>query len=185
LFLDKNGSKVSPGQLSSALSDVCVPLAGRRIRKLLVGEGLFDSSDELMIEYELCIGLIFKPLRHHLTCLLATETGNHVLSIWKAVLTALELLLADDGKSGESVAAGQNRSSLPIPQGLKVTMKNLANEHLRNAIMVLMSSGVVLAEPAPSNDEITIATIQSVARMGISESLLREWKQSALEPSHA
>jgi hypothetical protein len=173
LFLDKNGGSVPPEHLSSVLSDVCVPLAGRRILKLQLGEGRFQSSDELMIEFELCIGLIFKPLRHHLQNLLKNPSGDGILSVWKSVLSALEELLCDDdhkkkslggssssltaapsedGRRKPGAAAAGASSAAAIPKSLRETMNNLANEHLRNAIEVLISSGILQSDGASADN---------------------------------
>jgi hypothetical protein len=220
LFLDKNGGSVPPEHLSSVLSDVCVPLAGRRILKLQVGEGRFQSSDELMIEFELCIGLIFKPLRHHLQNLLKNPSGDGILSVWKSVLSALEELLCDDDhkkkslsgssssltaalsedgrrKPGAAAAAGASTAGA-IPKSLRETMNNLANEHLRNAIEVLIASGILQSDDSAADSiggrsdtanpssaaaasaripgDITSVTVDSVGRMGISAGSIRGWK---------
>lgn len=200
LFLDKNGSSVPTRHLSSVLSDVCVPLAGRRILKLQMGEGRFHSSDELMIEFELCIGLIFKPLRHHLQSFLVGENGVGVLSIWKSVLSVLEEMLCEDKSvnrnlDSSSSSEHEQRMKVKIPKDLKDTMNNLANEHLRNAIKVLIASGVLLSDesvrPSTASSsslaELTTMTIGAVGRMGIQERSLREWKQqtvSTVSSSH-
>jgi len=158
--------------MSRALSDVCVPLAGRCIVDLQMSEGRIHSSDELMIEFELCIGLIFKPLRHHLQNVIASEPTGGLPSIWKSVLSVLEELLGDD--RGESSPEKQK----VVPEGLILTMQNLANEHLRNAIIVLISAGVLMPDSSAPMD-VTSMTIESVGKMGISEAALREWKQEA------
>lgn len=159
--------------MCSVLSEVCVPLAGRRIARLQLGEGQFQSSDELMIEFELCIGLIFKPLRHHLQTFQRASLGG-LSSVWKSVLRVLEEMLRSDGRTTDS----SPEKPKGIPDGLKATMHNLANEHLRNAIVVLMSAGVIESDAKPLGD-ITSATIESVSRMGISEGILEELKQAS------
>jgi hypothetical protein len=204
LFLDKNGGSVPPAHLSSVLSDVCVPLAGRRILKLQLGEGRFQSSDELMIEFELCIGLIFKPLRHHLQNLLANPSGEGIFSVWKSILSALEELLCDDDKKKKSLGGSSSSLAAPpedgqrkpaaaaaIPKNLRDTMNNLANEHLRNAIEVLIASGILQSDSADgdggdppaaaasstrSPGDITSVTVDSVGRMGIAAGSIRGWK---------
>ena len=130
-----------------------------------------SSTDELLIEFELCIGLIFKPLRHHLKNVVST--GASLPQIWKSILSVLEDLLSakQDGEQNEE-------ERRPIPVGLKQTMDNLANEHFQNAIKVLLAAGVLLADSKTPGD-LSALTWEAAGRMGISESALKEWKQEA------
>jgi hypothetical protein len=172
LFLDKRGSLVPTKHLCRVLSELCVPLAGRCIVRLQIG-GRTVETDELMIEFELCIGLIFKPLRHHWQSVLAT--GGGLSSIWQSILAVLEELLRED-ENGSSVSEPRKK----ISEKLKATMNDLANEHFQNAIMVLISAGVLLAD-SKSPGDISAITWESVGRMGISEGSVVEWKQAASE----
>jgi len=126
-----------------------------------------------MIEFELCIGLIFKPLRHHLSRVVTSEGEGSLFSIWKSVLQVLEELLVEEKKDTPSP---ERREKLPT--NLKVMMHGLANEHLQNAIMVLISAGVLLSDSKSSGD-ISSLTWESVDRMGISEKSVHEWKKAA------
>lgn len=175
LFLDRQVSLVPIPQICGVLTEICVPLAGRCITRLQFGDRMVASSDELMIEFELCIGLIFKPLRHHLRDVL--NAGSSISPIWKSVLSVLEDLLT---KKDESVEEEERRKS--IPEGLKKTMNDLANEHLHNAIMLLITADVLLQDPK-SSDEISIITWEAATRMGVSEKSLQQWKQAASQTS--
>jgi hypothetical protein len=157
--------------LCRVLSELCVPLAGRCIVRLQMGGRTIESTDNLMIEFELCIGLIFKPLRHHLHNVL--ETGGSLSSIWQSVLAVLEELLRDEEQNSPVSESGEK-----VPEKLKATMNDLANEHFQNAIMVLISAGVLLADSKAPGD-ISAITWESVGRMGISEGSVVEWKQAA------
>ena len=173
LFLDKHGTLVPINYLCGALSEVCVPLAGRCIVRLQMGDTVAKNADELMIEFELSIGLIFKPLRHHLKTVL--DAGGSLSSIWKSVLKVLEELLNDNEPKGADSPGERHQV---IPQKLKKTMNGLVNEHLQNAIMFLIQAGVLLSDPkAP--DDITAITWESVGRMGVSEGSLKKWKHAA------
>jgi hypothetical protein len=130
-----------------------------------------ESTDELMIEFELCIGLIFKPLRHHLKNVLATD--GSLSSIWQSVLSVLEDLLNEPERNSPI-----SEPKEMIPENLKATMNDLANEHFQNAIMVLISAGVLLAD-SKSPGDISAITWESVGRMGINEGSVVEWKQAA------
>ena len=170
LFLDKGGYLVPSDHLCGTLSDICIPLAGRCILMLQQGDRLVGTADEFMIEFELCIGLMFKPMRHHLQAL--SEGSGALRSVWQAVLIVLESLLgqkADDDNDAKPV----------IPSSLQSTMHNLANEHLRNAIVVLCSAGFLQSDDQKTpGDNITSSTWESIQRMGIKEVVLQEWKQA-------
>ena len=173
LFLDKRGSLVPTKHLCRVLSELCVPLAGRCIVRLQKGGRTVANTDELMIEFELCIGLIFKPLRHHWQNVLAA--GGSLSSIWQSVLAVLEELLREY-ENDSPVSEPGNK----IPEKLKATMNDLANEHFQSAVKVLISAGVLLAD-SKSPGDISAITWESVGRMGFSEGSVVEWKQAASE----
>jgi hypothetical protein len=169
LHLDRRGSFIPYNHLSASLSDVCVPLAGRCISKLQAGERLVGTADELMIEFELCIGLMFKPMRHHLTAL---SDGPEMLAIvWKSVLVVLEDILG----------GRENDQKQLIPASLQTTMHSLANEHLRNAVVVLFSSGFLQTGDKSAPGDMASFTWESIQRMGVQGAILQEWKKAALE----
>ena len=172
LFLQRQGSLIPPEQLCAVLSEVCVPLAGRRILSLQLRDPSIETTDQLMMEFELCIGLIFKPLRHHSQSL--KESGSSLPSIWQSVLVVLEDLLGDK----RSVSPLPEECRDHIPESLKKTMDSLANEHLQNAIKVLLSTGVLFADSKAPGD-LTAITWESVSRMGVSDGAVQEWKQQA------
>jgi hypothetical protein len=168
--LDKRGSVVPSDQLSNSLSEVCIPVAGKCILKLQMGQRLVGTADELMIEFELCIGLIFKPLRHHLSSLAASGSSSLPL-VWKSVLSVLENLLLDDASE---------ETKPVIPDNLITTMRNLANEHFRNAVVVLYSTGFLENGESRAPGDITTSTLDAAKRMGIGEDVVQEWqKQTA------
>ena len=172
LFLQSRGSLIPPEQMSAVLCEVCVPLAGRRILSLQLRDPSIETTDQLMMEFELCIGLIFKPLRHHSKSL--QESGNSLPSIWQSVLVVLEDLLGEKGSTSPLPEERQEH----IPESLKNTMDSLANEHLQNAIKVLLSTGVLFADSKAPGD-LTAITWESVSRMGVSDGAVQEWKRQA------
>jgi hypothetical protein len=111
--------------------------------------GKIETTDEFKIEFELWIGLVFKPLRHHLKKIV--EESRNFLSLWKTVLAILEELLSD--ANGETA-----------PDELLLAMMELANEHLRNSIMVLSAVGVLECD-SNSPDDITAITWDSVRKI--------------------
>lgn len=177
VFVDKRDAPVSIECVCSVLSEICVPLAGRSIIRLQTGHGATPSTDEMMIEFELCIGLVFKPLRHNLQNVITSTSGNsHLFPIWKAVLSVIEELL-DTGN-------GSNEDELTLPESLRRTMQDLATEHLQNAIKVLMSVGAIASDPKTPND-LSSLTWESVGRMGIGKDTIESWKQLAAGPEQA
>jgi hypothetical protein len=172
-FLDKRGSASPANHLCSALIEVCIPLTGRRILALRSGDATVDRADEIMIEFELCIKLIFKPFKHHAKRV-ADANGN-VSTVWKAVLAVLEDFLRDETPS---VPQSPDQQQHLMSPELARTMSELANEHLRGTIMFLVSAGILSSDPA-STAELTTMTWESVGKMGFCKSHVEEWKESA------
>ena len=174
VFVDKRDAPVSIECVCSVLSEICVPLAGRSIIRLQTGHGANPSTDEMMIEFELCIGLVFKPLRHNLQNVIASNSGNSQLfPIWKAVLSVIEEF--------RGTGTGSSDDTEALPDSLRRTMQDLATEHLQNAIKVLMSVGVIVSDPKTPND-LSSLTWESVGRMGFGKETIESWKTSASEP---
>jgi len=169
LFLDKQNALVPIDHVCKALSEACVPLAGRCIVNMQTGRGAIPSNDEMMIEFDLCIGLIFKPLRHHLDNAVPSHVESHVYPLWTSVLTVLEEVLTVGSKGDETIA---------VPDSLRSTMHDLATEHLQQATALLISSGV-LATDRDTDHEASSNTWKSVLRMGISQKALDSWIKKA------
>lgn len=169
LFVDNQGASIPSKHLCSALSEVCVPLAGRCIYRLKLGDESVQSTDMLMIEYELCIGLIFKPLRHYLKSTPPPDGQSSLFSIWKSILSVLEEFLGSGRQTDQ-------QEGFAIPARIKNTMDSLANEHLQNSIIFLLSLGVIQNN---KSSEMNSFTWDSVERMGYSEKSVREWIEAA------
>lgn len=163
-FLDKQGGFIPIPYLCQTLGKLCIPLAGRGILELRGGGIQVENPDELMIELELCIGLIFKPLRHHLKSLIS-EGEAVLLTLWAPILDALKEIL----KAPEAEATDGNT--------LRST-NELTVEHLRNVITVLIGYGVLKAEPEAGND-FTALTWEAVGDMDSCKDFLTEWKEEA------
>ena len=86
------------------------------------------------------------------------RTESELCSVWKCVLSVLEDLLGD-----ASLTKSPAEEQLVISIGLKETMDNLANEHLQNAVKVLMSAGVLSSELAPG--DVAGMTLENVKKM--------------------
>ena len=163
-------------ELSCALGQLCIPLAGRRIVEIREGTIEFENFDQLMIELELCIGLIFKPLRHHLRNVV-NEGVVVLLSLWTPILGVLKDILNEPAES-EPVPDENGHTD---PKKVIQSTNELTIEHLRNVIMVLISFGVLQPEPQ-TPDDITAITWDAVAGMDYCKNFLEEWKKAASQP---
>lgn len=195
-------------QLCLVLSEICIPLAGRRIVQLQKHSSIRDVSitsiDQLMMEFELCIGLIFKPLRQHLpniismTATTVSAPTGYLTLVWMAVLSVLENLFSpsntiiESDPSADEYNNNHNHSSV-LSDELITTMNSLAKEHLQSAIQVLLSLGVLSlptsstvpssssssSESSPimgdANEALTKQTWISVHKMGITDKEIQQW----------
>jgi hypothetical protein len=172
-FLDKRVGLIPINHLCSILGELCIPLAGQRIIELREGKAHPESFDELMIELELCIGLIFKPLRHHLKNVVG-EGQSVLLSLWNPILGVLQDIL----KEPDAANGGSGDKALHNPKKIIQSTNELTLEHLRNVIMVLIDFGVLKAE-SEAPDDITAITWDAVSKMDFGKKFLEEWKQAA------
>jgi hypothetical protein len=175
-FLDKRGGLIPIQDLCSALAELCIPLAGRRIISLRDGGVNVEDFDELMIELELCIGLIFKPLRHHLKNVV-DEGQVTILSLWKPVLDVLTEILGSPHPDGYETV--EEHTVLASDKVLQAT-NDLTLGHLRNVIMVLIGYGVLAAEQKAPGD-FTALTWDAVGKIEVCQQFLDEWKTAALQ----
>lgn len=148
VVISQHATMVSTRQLQAMISTSCIAVAGFRINSLLQCNDIEEFWEEIMNELKLCIALLFKPLLHHLRPL---QRGNLIM-LWEALLGVMEqLLMAGDDDEHEHVQTGHPTSapantSLFTRTNLLLTTKELATEHLRNAIMVLMTTGILTAK---------------------------------------
>ena len=87
-FLDKRAGVIPLNHLCRALDGTCIPLAGNRITESKKAVMHVNNLDEVMIELDLCVGLMFKPLRHHMEKI-ANEDRAALKSVWGCVLQVL------------------------------------------------------------------------------------------------
>ncbi|KAL3921345.1 MAG: hypothetical protein SGILL_002796 [Bacillariaceae sp.] len=167
-FLDKRGGLLPMDILCEALGNICVPLAGKRIGDLRDSEIHPDHLDGLTIELELCIGLIFKPFRHHIKTII-NEGPSAVGALWFPTLDALKAVMSEGSQKG----VGEDS-----PRGQAVKMVNeLTMDHLQNVVTVLISYGVLTA-----GDDFSEQTWTAISSMEYLKSSVAEWKLSAASP---
>jgi hypothetical protein len=154
---------------------LCIPLAGRRIMELRIGNASVESADELMIEFDLCVKLIFKPLHHHILRVVSSG-GDDGAALWKAVLCLLEKLLHEEkGHSPNGPTSLGNLMTIELADN----MLGLASEHLHDAIKFLSKEGLIAWDEPNSPGDFSAITWDCVGRMGYCKGSVNEWKQAA------
>ena len=86
-IIDRHGKFLAPEVLCKIFKDICVPLVGERIKALLEASAKFNSTngEDILIELELCISLLFKPFLHHLQRILSIQ--HEFEGIWICLLS--------------------------------------------------------------------------------------------------
>ena len=131
-----------------------------------------------MIELEQCISAIFKPFLHYLKRL--TTSPEHFTTVWMSVLSVLADLLGQDAIH----EPGNYTNPSLSPAALLNTTKQLATEHLRNAIMILMSKGIITSAKTNedgfelSDKDVSFLTWNAIENISYVKPFISEWKQS-------
>lgn len=171
-IIDRHGKYLPDDEICKIFSDICVPLAGDRMKDLLAATAKPDfRAEEVLIELEMCISLLFKPFLHHLKRLLASDEA--FVGIWMNMLSVMTLLLGED-------IAPQDEGGELTPGRLLWTTKELGSEHLRNAILVLAASGVL---KTPDAGQVSALTWNSIDDMAFCQKYVAEWQQQGLKES--
>ena len=188
---DKNGLHIPEDQLCRILTGICVPLAGNRINELLRSDDIGEIHiEEVMIELEQCVSLVFKPFVHFLKRL--TLVPNELTAIWISMLAVMAQLLGEDSideedESENDISSVSKNGSMTRNKLLNTT-KELASEHLRNAVMVLVEENILCSEvevvdktdqDLTKAQNITSLTWSSIENMQYCRKYISEWKASA------
>jgi len=175
-FLDKQAGLLPAVILCEVLGKVCIPLAGERIIKLRRELSHPEQLDDMMVEVELCVSLIFKPLRHHMKSII-NEGSSLLLALWISALTVTKDILAEDSLENNPL------SKTPVGEKMIQATNELITEHLKNVIMVLISLGVLKATPEESaDDSISSKTWSSIEETKYLKKFIDEWKNAAANP---
>ena len=171
-IIDRHGKYLPDEEICKIFTDICVPLAGDRMKDLLAAAAEPDMrGEEILIELEMCISLLFKPFLHHLKRLLTMDKA--FIDIWVNMLSVMTLLLGED-------TAPQGEGDDLTPERLLWTTKELGSEHLRNAILVLAACGVL---KTPDAGEVSALTWNSIDDMAFCQKYVAEWQQQGLKES--
>jgi len=140
-------------------------MAENRIIELVEKQAELNfGHEEVMIEFELCISAIFKPFLHYLKRL--EKSQKALITVWMSMLSIMTKLMSAEVDKGGM-----------IPANLLTASKQLATEHIRNAIMILMSKGIILCE-AGNGDDISSLTWTALENISYVKHLIPEWKES-------
>lgn len=169
-FLDKQAGQLPVEILCEVLIKVCIPLAGERVKKLREALANADQLDATMVEVELCVGLIFKPVRHHMKIVI-NEDPSVFLALWIPILNVVKEILED---SEEPVTKS------PLSKKMEHDTRELTLEHLRNVIMVLNSFGALSTEY--KDGSIGAQTWSLIVQIGSCKKFVEEWKKAADKP---
>ena len=169
VVLDRHGSGVRASFILGIVNGICIPLAEKRITDLLRIQNDDNDFEDTMVELELCISLLFKPLLHHLKALLSID--NEFIGIWLSLLGIMTQLLGDEPNSKNIRTSG----AILTRDSLLQRTKDLGSEHLRNAIMVMIALGVLTEEES----EISSVTWAAIGSIGYCKPLVDEWKQQS------
>jgi len=162
-------------ELCRLLNSVCLPMAGKRISELMKHDMQFDH-EEIMIELELCISAIFKPFLHYLKRL--TTSPEDLVTVWMSMLSVLAQVLGQEATNEPDINPNET------PAALLNIAKQHATEHLRNAIMILMSKGIILGDgtdaclKAVDGKDISSLTWNAIENISYVKPFIPEWKQS-------
>lgn len=176
-IIDRHGKFLAPEVLCKIFKDICVPLVGERIKALLEASAKFNSTngEDILIELELCISLLFKPFLHHLQRILSIQ--HEFEGIWVSLLGVMTLLL------GESLREQGDYDVGPLTlEKVLWTTKELGSEHLRNSILVLSACGVL---NNPETGGISALTWTTIDDMNFCDArgYISEWKASVASQS--
>jgi len=175
-FLDKQADQIPAEILCEVLGKVCVPLAGDRVQELREGLIHDDQLHATMVELELCVSLIFKPLRHNMKSVINRDPSVF-LALWVSILNVIKGILENDSI--------ENDLSSKSPSNQKMTndTRELTVEHLRNVIMVLSSFGVLKGATEEYTDgSISAQTWSLIEDIGYCKKFVDEWKSAAAKP---
>ena len=176
-FLDKQAVLLPVEILCEVLGKVCIPLAGERIIELRKGLKHADQLDSIMVEAELCVSLIFKPLRHHMKIII-NDDPSVLLALWIPTLNVIKEIL------DENSTEDNESSKSPLSQKMIESTNELTIEHLQNVILVLISFGVLKAATEESaDDSISAQTWSLIGEMGYCKKFVDEWKIAAANPA--
>ncbi|KAG7356851.1 RalF-like Dot/Icm system translocated protein [Nitzschia inconspicua] len=174
-FLDKRGGLIPIGIICDVLAETCTPMAGTRIVEMRDGNLSPEHLDAMLIELELCIGLIFKPVRHHIKAVISADPPV-LASLWFPTLDTLKMVMGegsqDTGKDGS-------------PRSVMVkTVNELTMDHLRNIITVMISFGVLRSgeEGSVLKDDISEQTWNAISAMEFCRTAVAECKLAAACP---
>ncbi|MGK3735233.1 MAG: hypothetical protein ACI8RD_002324 [Bacillariaceae sp.] len=179
-FLDRRAGLLPVKILCEVLGKMCIPLAGQRIIELGKSIKHADQLDAMMIEVELCVSLIFKPLRHHMKIIINEEDPSLLMGMWIPTLNVIKEIL------NENFTAEEDPSDMdpmtPIRSQMIKSTNELTMEHLQNVVMVLISYGVLKASAEEESTDDDSLSVETWKLIGEIPALDDEWKKAIGNP---
>ena len=170
LFLDKQAGQLPTEILCEVLGKVCIPLSGELIQEIRRESIRPDELDVAMVEADLCVSLIFKPLRHHMKVVVSNDPSIF-LNLWIPMLNVIGTILDKDSEES---------SKSPSNEKMTSDIRELIVEHLRNVIMVLSSFGILKGSQEEYGDgSISDQTWSLIEDMVYCKKFVNEWKSAA------
>jgi len=166
-----NGKNVSSDHLYTLIDDMCIPLAEKRISALLKTFSNNLNPEEAMIELEICMRIIFKPFLHFLKIISKNPAKFKVT--WQSLLNSMTILF-----NAADFEEEEEEEYLMTWRELLLTTKELACEHLRNAVMVLVASNVLCSPNQTTQDDISILTWDTIENIYFCKDYMKDWKRS-------
>ena len=174
ILVDKCSEDVAITDLGRIFNGVCMPAISQRLSELVQEQNI--DQEEIMIELELCISIIFKPFMHHLEKL--RHNTEEFTAVWMSVLSTLSHLLGKVNHPDDKKIVSNHRF-------LKAS-KDVATEHLRHSIMTLISKDILKCDDDITSSEdtdISSMTWNALSNITYCKDFIPEWRQSKKQGS--
>lgn len=169
-LLDEHVNEIPLKDLCTALNSICVVMAENRISELFDPNSKFNfDHEEIMIELKMCISATFKPFMQYIKRL--SSSPKDLSMIWMSILKVSAELLSKESYE-------QDETYFPVPPSLLHTTKQLATEHLRNAVMMLIAKGILsggAVDTVNDEEDISILTWSTLNNISYIQEMIPEW----------
>jgi len=188
ILVDRNSPTVRTDEICRILNDICIPMAGKRIMYLLneMASSLEFHQEETLIELELCISIIFKPFVHHMKGWISNP--NEFSTMWMSILDVISHLLTTSStiKEDQNKETNSKVATMETSYSLLLTTQEFAAEHIRNAVMLLLSNGIIkLMEEdelvaCDLEVDINVMTWKTMAKIPFCDKFFTEWREATI-----
>lgn len=170
-LVDRHINNITIKDLLAILNTMCIPLVQRRLFYLFEEKNNnLTTSQEIMIEIEMCISAIFKPFLQYIKRLSGSPSDFYI--VWRSVLkVTVDFLSKESTEEQDGIYS-------PLPPHLLKVMKDLATEYLHSTLMILITKGIISVEDEDiQNDQnITSLTWSMLDKVAFIRDTAPEWK---------